>query len=266
MKKLLALALAALLLLSILPAALAEDGHYPVTVTMYNYAKEPIEITFEKAPEKVLCVYQNSIETMLALGLEDHILACAGLDHAVKPEWQEAFDKVNYLTEFAPDKETVVMMEPDFIVSWYSFFGEKKLGEVDYWLERGINTYIYANTGAVKPRTLENEYNDLLNMGKIFNVEDRAEALVGEIRDEVARIEAYTQTAEKAPVVLIVEFLGENINVYGAEQLGGDMVTQLGGVHAMPEGTLVFPAEPIIRGGGFHPPESGRHLLRVHGP
>lgn len=236
MNKWIALFLTALLALALVPAALAEDSHYPVTITTYNYAKEPIEITFEKAPEKVLCVYQNSIETMLALGLEDHILACSGLDHAVKPEWADAFAKVNYLTEFAPDKETVVMMEPDFIISWYSFFGEKRLGEVDYWLERGINTYIYANTGAVKPRTLENEYTDILNMGKIFNVEEKAEALVAEMRGEVARVAEHTAGAEKAPTVLIVEFLGESISVYGNEQLGGDMVTQLGGVHAMPEG------------------------------
>ena len=27
--------------------------HYPVTITTYNYENEPIEMTFEKAPEKV---------------------------------------------------------------------------------------------------------------------------------------------------------------------------------------------------------------------
>ena len=60
------------------------DSHYPVTITTYNYLKEPVEITFDKAPERVVAIYQNSIETLLALGLEDKIVAAAGLDHDVK--------------------------------------------------------------------------------------------------------------------------------------------------------------------------------------
>lgn len=61
------------------------DGHYPVTITTYDYDKQPVEMTFEKAPEKVLAVYQNAIETMLALGLEDKIVAASGLDRSWLP-------------------------------------------------------------------------------------------------------------------------------------------------------------------------------------
>jgi len=42
-------------------------------------------------------VYQNFIETMLDLGLEDHIVAAAGLDHSVKPELEETFSKLKLL-------------------------------------------------------------------------------------------------------------------------------------------------------------------------
>ena len=83
-------------------------SHYPVTITTYNYKKEPIEVTFEKAPEKVFAVYQDSIETLLALGLEDKIVAAAGLDQDVKGSYKAGFDKINYLTEFTPDKESVI--------------------------------------------------------------------------------------------------------------------------------------------------------------
>ena len=41
---------------------------------------------------------------------------------------------------FAPDKETVTLMEPDFIFSWGSYFGDKKLGDVDAWNEKGVGT------------------------------------------------------------------------------------------------------------------------------
>lgn len=204
-----------------------KESHYPVTITNYNYAKEEITQAFEKAPEKVLAVYQNSIETLLALGLEDRILACSGLDHAVKPEYEEAFSKVNYLTEFAPDRETVTMMQPDFILSWYSFFGEKRLGEVDYWHDNGINTYISLNSGAVPERTLENEYKDILDLGEIFDVTDKAEAIVNEIKDEVSKVVEHASKAETKRTVMIIEFLSDT-RVYGDNSLGGDMVKQLG--------------------------------------
>lgn len=40
---------------------------YPLTITTYDYDGNEIETTYEKAPEKVLAVYQGSIETMQRL-------------------------------------------------------------------------------------------------------------------------------------------------------------------------------------------------------
>ncbi len=205
-----------------------ETGHYPVTVSTHNYGKESIEITFEKAPEKVFAVYQNSIETLLALGLEDRIVAAAGLDQEVKPEYQEAFSKVNYLTEFTPDKESLLMFEPDFILSWYSYFSEKRLGDVDFFHERGINTYIMQNSGAAAERVLENEYTDILTLGKIFDVEARAEAIVNEMKAQVTRVADAAKAMDSQPSVLVMEFEKEGVRVYGDNTLGGDMVKQLG--------------------------------------
>ncbi|MBN2897824.1 MAG: ABC transporter substrate-binding protein [Clostridia bacterium] len=205
-----------------------EDAHYPVTIQTFNYAKEPIEVTFDKAPEKVFAVYQDSIETLLALGLEERIVACAGLDQDVKDEYKTAFESVNYLTEFSPDKESVIMLEPDFILSWYSYFSDKKLGDVPYWHERNIGTYMMMNSGAAAERTLENEYTDILNLGKIFNVEEKAEALVEEMKSEVAKVAEKANAMDEKPSVLVMEFEKEGIRVYGDNTLGGDMVKQLG--------------------------------------
>lgn len=212
-----------------------EVAYYPVTYTTYNYAKEPVEVTIEKAPEKVVAVYQNSIETLLALGLEDRIVAAAGLDHKVKPELEEAFSKVNYLDAWQPTKETVVLEEPDFILSWYSYFGEKRLGDVDYFHDRNIGTYMALNSGAVSPRTVQNEIDDILTLGKIFNVNEKAEALVKEIQTSVQAVAEKAQENEQQSV-LIIEFSGETIWSYGATSLGGDMVTQLGAELLSPEG------------------------------
>ena len=160
-------------------AAEASDSQkkteYPVTITTYGSDGLELETTYEKAPEKVLAVYQGCIETLLALGLEDHIVATAGLDNEVPEDQKAAFSKTDYLDEFTPSLETVTMLEPDMIFSWGSLFGDKTLGDAAGWVEKGTNTYINTNTrpgtGDVKyARTLENEYTDILNIGTIFDV------------------------------------------------------------------------------------------------
>lgn len=241
----LALAMAALTACTGAPAAstapataeTASGGHDPVTITNYNYAGEEVSYTYEKVPEKVVAVYQGSIETMIALGLEEHVVASCGLDNEVKPEWQEGFARMNYQEDvFAPDKETVTLLQPDMILSWGSLFSDKNLGDVDGWNEKGVATYINSNTrGGGYPRTLENEYTDILNLGRIFDVEEKAEALVQEMRaavnDTLAAVEG-----ETGPRVAVVEPIGGGMTNYGADTLAGDMVTQLGGTLVKPEG------------------------------
>ena len=221
------------------------ESYYPVTITNYNYAKEPIEMTFYEAPTKVLAVYQNSIETLLALGLEDKIVAASGLDHDVKPEFANAFAEVHYLTEFAPDRETVIMMEPDFILSWYSLFGERSLGEVDYWHQNDVNTYMMLNSGAAAERALENEYEDILNIGKIFNVTDKAEVIVDEIKLALEEAVQFSQGLAHKPRVLVIEFLNDDIRVYGENTLAGDMVKKIGAELVTVEGQSIS-AEDLI--------------------
>ena len=214
-----------------------EDSYYPVTITNYNYSGEPVEYTYEKAPEKVIAVYQGSIETMIALGLEDHVLASYGLDNEVKDEWKAGFEKMNYdETVFAPDKETVTLMEPDMILSWGSYFSDKKLGDVDEWNAKGVGTYMNSNTVPGGTRTLENEYTDILNIGKIFNVEDKAQALVDEMKAEIADTLAAVEGQDPISVA-VVEPISGSITNYGAKSLAGDMVVALGGELAKPEGS-----------------------------
>lgn len=212
-----------------------QGGHYPVTITTYNYEGEEVTTTYEKAPEKVLAVYQGSIETMLKLGLADHIVAASGLDNEVSDDLKADFEKLNYLEVFAPPKEDVIMMEPDMILSWGSLFGEKKLGDVGYWIEKGCNTYINTNTRKGGSRILENEYTDILNLGKIFNVEDKAEAIVNEMKNEIKNAADNAASAGTNKKVLVIEPIEGKVTNYGSSSLGGSMVEALGAELAAPD-------------------------------
>ena len=200
---------------------------YPVEVTTYNYAGDEVKTTYDKAPEKVLAVYQGSIETMLELGLEDRLVAAAGLDNELDEKYKKAFEKVEYLTEFTPSKETVTALNPDMILSWGSIFAEDKLGDVNTWIDKGCNTYINTNTRRKEgeKRTIQNEMTDILNLGKIFNVEDKAQEIVNNMQSKIDE----ALKAAKENLKLMLEFLGDEITNYGENSLGGDMVKSLGG-------------------------------------
>lgn len=225
----------------------AEAGkrtEYPLTITTYGSDGTELKTTYEQAPQKVLAVYQGSVETLLALGLEDHIAAAAGLDNEVPDDQKPGFSKLNYLDEFTPSLETVTMLEPDLIFSWGSLFGEKTLGDAGGWVEKGTNIYMNSNThpknGDVSyQKTLENEYTDILNIGKIFDVQDKAEAIVKEMQDTIAEVKAQTKDREEKPTVLILESMDDGFTNYNADSLGGDMVSQLGGVLANPDGGTI---------------------------
>lgn len=218
----------------------SKHTQYPVTIKTYGSDGKEIETTYEKAPEKVLAVYQGSIETMLALGLQDHIVAAAGLDNAVPDSMKDVFDSLNYLDEFTPSKETVTMLEPDMILSWGSLFQDKTLGDTMDWINKGTNVYINSNTARNdSPRTLENEYQDILNLGIIFDVQDKAEEIVSKMKNTISEAVSQAENLQEKPSVMILESYDDTFTNYGADSLGGDMVTQLGAELANPDASEV---------------------------
>lgn len=208
------------------PAAEGKRTQYPLTITTYNYEKEQVEYTFEKAPERVWAQSQDNIEILLALGLADKIVGAYGLDSDIRADLADEFAKINYY-ESMPSKEEIIALEPDFISGWYSTFSDKRLGDVDFWHERGVGTYMSLNSAcrgpaAENPQTVEEECQDILTLGMIFDVQDRAEAIVDEIHTELQKIEDFLADKERLTVA-VLEDEGGTYRVYGEDVLGGNV-------------------------------------------
>ena len=149
------------------------------------------------------------------------------------------------LEEFTPSKETITAEEPDMIFSWVSYFEESTLGEPQEWLDQNVNVYINTNTASEKD-TLENEYKDIENIGKIFQVEEKADKLVKSMKDKVKELKKKADKMETVPSVLILEKGTDGFINYGADSLAGDMVTQIGGTLAKQE-SAVMTAEEVVQ-------------------
>lgn len=223
-----------------LPLAHQEDfpventsAHYPVAIATYNSNKEKVAITVKKAPQRVFALHQNSIETLLALGLADRIVACAGdippIFNRDDYQYKAEFQKANYLSAQNPSVEDLLMMNVDCIIGWHSSFTGKALGTTDFWWQRGVMTYIAENSNTIRSKkTLEMEYNYILDIGKIFDRKEQATALVEQMEDEISRI-GKVAALQKKQKTMVLELNNNKITVYGENQLAGDMVRRLGG-------------------------------------
>ncbi|WP_455266903.1 ABC transporter substrate-binding protein [Phascolarctobacterium sp.] len=207
-------------------------AHYPVTIENFNTQGEPEQQTFTKPPQRVVAVWQNSIETLLALGVGDRLIAGNGVPDKkfFRKEYQEQYSKIPYTGLQLLDLETTMMLKPDLLVGWHSTFGPKVLRTTDFWHKRGVNTFIARSSiGDGKPRTLQNEYKDILDLGKIFDKNERAQQLVWQMQQEVNFAISQTAGYQKRPRVLVLEFLGKEPTVYGEKSLAGNIVKELHG-------------------------------------
>lgn len=94
-------------------------------------------------------------------------------------------------------------------------------------------------------QSLEKEYQDILNLGKIFDVEDKAEALVAEIRAKVQKGKDYVK--DKEPVnISILEDEGDVFRIYGYDTIGGDIAAQVGANLVTPTKNEKKSAEELV--------------------
>ena len=205
---------------------------YPLAVEILNSHGEKERQVFYSPPKRVAAVWQNSIETLLALGVGDRIIAGMGVPDRkyIREEYQAGYEAIPYKSLENLDPETIMMMRPDFIAGWSSTFTDKVLRSTEFWNERGVHTYISQNSDpANRNRTIENEYADILNLGKIFDREEKAESLVKEMKDEISHTAGQATLTGKHPRGLIIEFMGSDISVYGEETLAGDILRRMNG-------------------------------------
>ena len=217
-------------------------GHYPVTITTYNYGKEEVEVTFDKCPERVVCTNQTQTELLLYFGLDEHIVGTAYLDGTIRedllPQYEALKAQGKELTvKGYPSKETVLALEPDFIFGWRSAFAEDQLGDVSEWHDLGVGTMILRCSNNTAPqRDLEAVLADIADIGKIFNIEEKTDAYIAEARALMDKIADKVSSLDAPCRAIIIEPYGGTFYCWGANSLTGALVVAAGTEYALPDG------------------------------
>lgn len=165
----------------------ASTAGYPVTID--NCGRET---TYDGAPDRVVSLWQSATEMMLALGLGDRIIATAG-DYASypKPIADEASTLNSIGTSMGwPSKEVVFSQDPDLVVGQslegFAFDPSYGYATADEIAETGIDLY-GANMCVPEDSlsmTIDTSSKSLADLGKIFGVEDKAEALIAKLAEQ----------------------------------------------------------------------------------
>jgi iron complex transport system substrate-binding protein len=222
------LSIAALLMSA--SAALA----YPVTVQSCDR-----QVTFDAAPARAVSNDVNLTEMLLVLGLRDRMVGYTGISgwKTLDESMRDGIAELPELSAKYPTKEVLAAVEPDFFFAGWNY-GMKVGGEVtpDTLSPFGIQVYELTESCihlGPRPRSsMDDMYIDILNLGRIFDVEDRATALVDGWK---ARLDELTQGIDPSdPLRVFVYDSGEEAPfTAGANAMPTALIEAAGGKNIM---------------------------------
>lgn len=183
----------------------AAQGPAPVTIT--NCGEE---IQYP-VPQRPVAYDMSAIEKMFALGLADRlrgiVLPSTASEPAARSPYRQDYESAQVLGTDVLSREVVVDAKADWVLAgWNSGFSEARGITPKLLADVGIQSYMFTEScfnygdNPVTVPPLEALYTDLTQIGQIFRVEDRATALVEDLKSRAAALERQRPQGEPARV------------------------------------------------------------------
>lgn len=165
-------------------------------------------VSFDAPPQRAVSNDVNLTEMMLVLGLRDRMVGYTGISgwKTLDEEMRQGVKELPELSQKYPTKEVLMGADADFYFAGWNY-GMKVGGEVtpETLAPFGIKVYELTEScihiGPKAKISMDDMYNDLINLGTIFGVKDKAEALVAGYKKELAD---FSQGLKKADTPLRV--------------------------------------------------------------
>lgn len=190
----------------------SETGeHYPLNYTIYDDSGKEVSQTIEKEPQRVVVIGQSYVEWFEELGLEDKIIGAAYLDGTMdgdKPDY-----KFEIISDLWPSKESIIELQPDLIVAMSSAFHADRVGDISFWTDRNIP--VLSGVNYTIGRSIDSFYEDIDNLGKVFNIEDKTNEKIDIQKSKIDEISKLCNDATSKPTVLLLGDSGNTTFFYG---------------------------------------------------
>lgn len=202
------LPLIAAMLLASPAATLADD--FPVTVRSCNR-----DVTFAAPPQRAVSNDVNLTEMMLALGLADRMAGFTGVSgwRTLDETLRKDIGELPELAPQYPSKEVLLGADADFYFAGWNY-GMRVGGDVTPETLAPFGIPVYELTEScihimkMEKSSMSDMYADLLNLGTIFGVREKAEALVAGYKQELADLQTRLEPLGK-PVKVFLYDSGE---------------------------------------------------------
>lgn len=211
----------------------ASDKAVAFSIENYDSSMKPHIYKFTQHPQRIVALWQNSIETLIALGAGDKIIAVAGVynEKHLNPEYLEAYKRIPVRQTQIFSQENILLMHPDFIAGWlFDFTGKgRSIGTSSFWEERNVNVYMNLMNGAEfkAQHTVEDELKYIMDLGKIVGNEAQAAIIISGINNKILRYKQQLAIKKRLKVLVVSNF-GKTITIYTPRTLAGDILTRLG--------------------------------------
>ncbi|EWM19073.1 ABC transporter substrate-binding protein [Kutzneria sp. 744] len=214
--------------------------HYPLTIT--NCGKQ---YTFSKAPSRVVVMNGGSVaevSSLLALGLGNRVVANAqnygasdvpGRADAIKALPTGGI-KLNDQQDIP--REAMLSLRPDFVISTYEggFSSDNGFATRDDLAKVGANTYVPEHacgaTGMVAGNpTIQNSYDLLGDLGKIFDVPGKADQVIAASRQKATAAADKVRGKPARNVMLVFPGMGaDDFSSIAAAGMWNDILAKAG--------------------------------------
>ena len=169
-------------------------------------------VTFENPPERAVSNDVNLTEMMLVLGLADQMVGYTGISgwKTLDAEMRSGVKELPELSAKYPTKEVLVGADADFFFAGWNY-GMKVGGEVTPETLELFGIKVYELTESCShimdkdKASLNDMYADILNLGKIFGVKSRAEALVESYKSELESFKAKLMNIDEGLRVFVYD-------------------------------------------------------------
>lgn len=197
--------------------ATTQEGY---SVTVQNYDRE---ITVTEKPERVLTLGPNCTELFVALGLGDKIAGTSLKNHSrgPLPEYEEIYKTIPEMNYGSATREAVISSGADFIYGINWEFGESNL-DIAELESYGMSVYMNSAT------TLDEEYQEILDIGKIFGIEETAQKYVDDQKSRISAVADKVKSLDK-PNVLVYDSGNDGVFTCSGINFESQIISMAGG-------------------------------------
>lgn len=213
-----------------------DDSAYPVAIKDATGK----EISFDKAPEKIITTAPSITETLFALGLNDEVIGVS--DNDTYPKEATEKEKIGGMTL---DAEKIVALAPDVV-----FIHETSVASSEAALQQlqdaGVTAFVVPES-----KNFDETYQAIELIGKVVNHEDAAKMIVTTMQDKVKKVADDVKALDVERSVFIETSDAPSIYTAGKGSYVQEMFDLLGATNVAKDGGdnwFEIDPEAIVKG------------------